>query len=85
MVGRVVLGHQHPKDEVGGGALDGGWLTFGSEGGGWSIIDVGDFNGDGYSEPLWRNADTLQIKAWFLNGGSICFGSEGGGWSLVVR
>jgi hypothetical protein len=29
---------------------------------------VGDFNGDGKSDILWRNSTTGQVYIWFMNG-----------------
>jgi hypothetical protein len=52
----------------------------------WSINGVGDFNGDGKDDILWRNSngDTL---IWFMNAGSIAstgdLGVVASGWSIV--
>jgi hypothetical protein len=35
---------------------------------GWQIQGVGDFNGDGRSDILWRNAETGKTAIWFMNG-----------------
>ncbi len=36
----------------------------------WSIVEIGDYNGDGYSDILWR--DNLGNTAiWFMNGPRI--------------
>ena len=33
----------------------------------WTIAEVGDFNGDGYSDILWRNTNG-DVAIWFMNG-----------------
>jgi hypothetical protein len=35
---------------------------------GWIIAGVGDFNGDGKSDILWRNTSTGQNRIWLMNG-----------------
>ena len=37
----------------------------------WLPIDIGDFNGDGRTDLLWRNAATGELVVWLLNGGTI--------------
>ena len=37
----------------------------------WSIAGVGDLDGDGMSDLVWRNSATNQVTAWFMNGSSI--------------
>jgi len=34
----------------------------------WSIAGVGDFDGNGTSDILWRNSTTGQVYIWFMNG-----------------
>jgi hypothetical protein len=34
----------------------------------WSIQNVGDFNGDGKADILWRNNSTGQVEVWLMNG-----------------
>jgi chitodextrinase len=37
----------------------------------WSIAGVGDFDGDGKSDILWRNGATGEISIWLMNGATI--------------
>jgi hypothetical protein len=34
----------------------------------WTIAGIGDFNGDGCSDLLWRNGDTGENAMWFMKG-----------------
>jgi len=36
----------------------------------WTIAETGDFNGDGYSGILWRNANS-DVAIWLMNGTQI--------------
>ena len=35
---------------------------------GWNIVGVGDFNGNGQSDIVWRNANTGENVVWYMNG-----------------
>jgi glucose/arabinose dehydrogenase len=37
----------------------------------WSFVGVGDFNGDGRGDLLFRNSSDGQLLAWLMNGGAI--------------
>jgi hypothetical protein len=37
----------------------------------WSIAGVGDFDGDGRSDILWRHDATGQNLIWFMNGATL--------------
>ena len=34
----------------------------------WKVVGVGDFNGDGKSDLLWRHGGTGELGAWLMNG-----------------
>ncbi|MBV9686134.1 MAG: VCBS repeat-containing protein [Alphaproteobacteria bacterium] len=36
----------------------------------WSIVQTGDYNGDGFSDILWQD-DTGNLKAWFMQGTTL--------------
>jgi FG-GAP repeat len=36
----------------------------------WSIAGTGDFNGDGYSDILWRNTNG-DVVIWLMNGTTV--------------
>jgi VCBS repeat protein/FG-GAP repeat protein len=37
----------------------------------WSIAGIGDLDGDGKSDLIWRNAATNEVSVWFMNGQTI--------------
>ena len=34
----------------------------------WHVVGVGDFNGDGSPDILWRSSSTGEVYAWFMTG-----------------
>lgn len=34
----------------------------------WSLAGIGDFNGDGNPDVLWRNSENSQVAVWLMNG-----------------
>jgi uncharacterized protein YkwD len=41
----------------------------------WQISGIGDYNGDGNADVLWRNSLTGEDKMWFLNGANATIGA----------
>jgi probable HAF family extracellular repeat protein len=37
----------------------------------WSVAGVGDFNGDGNSDLLWRQSSTGSLAVWLMNGSNV--------------
>ncbi|MFI5115041.1 MAG: FG-GAP repeat domain-containing protein, partial [Terriglobales bacterium] len=37
----------------------------------WSIVEIGDFNGDGDADILWRQSNTGTLAEWQMNGSTI--------------
>ena len=54
---------------------------------GWNIAGIGDFNGDGIADILWRNTSTGEVYIWLMNGTTIAStGSPGSptfDWSIA--
>ena len=56
---------------------------------GWVIAGVGDFNGNGTSDILWRNTTSGEVYLWLMNGTTIASQGEVGavspssGWNIV--
>jgi len=37
----------------------------------WSLVEIGDFNGDGKSDALWRQSTTGALSEWLMNGSQV--------------
>ncbi len=56
----------------------------------WSVASVGDYDGDGKSDILWRNSATGEDGIYFMNGGTVTAVTfipsvAVGGWTVAVR
>jgi hypothetical protein len=59
-----------------GGAFEGGGFNFGNVPlNGVNIVGVGDFNGDGYYDLLWRNEATGENSIWFITANGFIGGA----------
>jgi hypothetical protein len=56
---------------------------------GWQVLGVGDFNGDGELDLLWRNGLSGQNAVWYMNGGALTGSAllpscdPASGWQIV--
>jgi hypothetical protein len=41
----------------------------------WSVAGIGDFDGDGRSDILWRNSSG-EVAAWLMNGSAVSAGGD---------
>jgi len=66
----------------------GGSQDLGSHGAGWQVAGVGDFNHDGTSDVLWRNATTGQVDEWQMANGnwahSVSLGAHPGSYQVAA-
>jgi hypothetical protein len=55
--------------------IDSRAITYGGSpviaGTGWKPVEIGDFNGDGNCDVLWRNSTTGQLNEFLLNGNIV--------------
>ena len=59
-----------------GSTLVGGGAVTPNPGPNWKAIGTGDFNDDGHSDILWRNASTGQASIWEMNGNTQIGGGK---------
>jgi hypothetical protein len=68
--GSLAIWHMNGSAIVGSGAitLNGNTITPDAS---WSIVEVGDFNGDGKSDIMWQQSGTGALAEWIMNGSQI--------------
>ena len=70
-----------------GGVQSSGTVGAVSPSSGWSILDTGDYNGDGISDILWTDASG-NLAIWFMNGATpsttTALGSVGTSWNVQM-
>jgi len=49
---------------------------------GWALKGTGDFNRDGHIDLIWHNADTGQVRIWYLNGVTVT-GTADISWNVL--
>jgi hypothetical protein len=56
----------------GANVIDGSAITFNGSAvnvaANWKVVEIGDFNGDGNSDILWRDSNTGRLDEWFMSG-----------------
>jgi Ca2+-binding RTX toxin-like protein len=68
--------------------LAGGGFTSIQAGSEWSMLNTGDFNGDGKTDLLWKNTNTGQMAVWLMDGTTVAGGGftgaqAGNDWSIT--
>jgi hypothetical protein len=66
-----------------------GSVSFGDVPTNWGIAGLGDFNGDGYTDILWRDSTTGTVAIWLLNSSLAVQSTAGLGavpsnWNIVL-
>ena len=54
---------------IGGGSITG--ASLGNVSTAWQIEVLGDFNGDGRDDFIWRNGATGDMSMWLMNGTAV--------------
>ena len=86
--GAVTMDTNTVSDNCTGNSFDSGRTDFGSLGFAGAHAATHDFNGDGYSDILWRDSTSGTVAIWDMNGSTVLASSGGVGgetsnWQIV--
>jgi VCBS repeat protein len=82
--GQLVLWTLNGSTITGGGFVTSGGSPLNPDPS-WNVAGVGDVDGDGKSDLIWRNSATNEVTVWFMNGGTVTGSSDLNAGGVSVR